>query len=48
MELQDTDAFSEREAYEHIGLCPIGEGGRVIDNGVVEIGGKKPVKPAAA
>jgi acetyl-CoA acetyltransferase len=43
MELQDTDAFCELEAYEHIGLCPIGEGGRLIDDGTVEIGGKKPV-----
>lgn len=43
IELQDTDAFCEIEAYEHLGLCPMGEGGRLIDEGVVEIGGKIPV-----
>ncbi|MBA3055248.1 MAG: thiolase family protein [Sphingomonadales bacterium] len=43
LEVQDTDAFCELEAYEHIGLCPIGEGGRLIDDGTVAIGGSKPV-----
>jgi len=46
MELQDTDAFEEIEAYEQVGLCPIGEGGRLIDEGVVEMGGKIPVNPS--
>lgn len=42
-EVQDTDAFMELETYEHLGLCKKGEGGRLIDEGVVEIGGKIPV-----
>jgi len=42
-EVQDTDAFSELETYEHLGLCKRGEGGMLIDKGVVGIGGKIPV-----
>jgi acetyl-CoA C-acetyltransferase len=42
-EVQDTDAFCELEIYEHLGLCPKGEAGRLIDEGVTEIGGKYPV-----
>ena len=43
MELQDTDAFCELEAYEQIGLCSLGEGGRLIDDGAVAMGGRIPV-----
>ena len=42
-EVQDTDAFCEIEIYESLGLCALGEGGRLIDEGVTEIGGKAPV-----
>lgn len=42
-EVQDTDAFCEIEIYEDIGLCPRGEGGRLIDEGRTEIGGDMPV-----
>jgi len=42
-EVQDTDAFCEIEIYEGLGLCPLGEGGRLVDEGVTEIGGKSPV-----
>ena len=42
-EVQDTDAFCEIEIYEELGLCPLGEGGRLIDEGVTEIGGARPV-----
>lgn len=42
-EVQDTDAFCELEIYEQIGLCPFGEAGRLIDEGVTEINGKYPV-----
>jgi acetyl-CoA acetyltransferase len=42
-EVQDTDAFCEIEIYEELGLCPVGEGGRLIDEGVTEITGKHPV-----
>jgi acetyl-CoA acetyltransferase len=42
-EVQDTDAFCELEAYEHLGLCPIGGGGALIDSGATTIGGSRPV-----
>jgi acetyl-CoA C-acetyltransferase len=42
-EVQDTDAFCELECYEDLGLCARGESGRLIDDGVTEIGGAKPV-----
>lgn len=42
-EVQDTDAFMELETYEYLGFCKRGEGGTLIDEGVVEIGGKIPV-----
>jgi len=42
-EVQDTDAFCEIEIYEDLGLCPVGEGGLLIDSGEVEIGGRTPV-----
>ena len=42
-EVQDTDAFCEMEIYEQIGLCPLGESGRFIDEGHSAIGGKFPV-----
>jgi acetyl-CoA acetyltransferase len=42
-EVQDTDAFCEIEIYEALGLCPPGEGGRLIDEGKTDIGGSMPV-----
>jgi acetyl-CoA C-acetyltransferase len=42
-EVQDTDAFCEIECYEDLGICQPGEGGRLIDEGVTEIGGARPV-----
>jgi len=42
-EVQDTDAFCEIEAYEELSFCNKGEGGRLIDEGVTEMGGKLPV-----
>jgi acetyl-CoA C-acetyltransferase len=42
-EVQDTDAFCEMEIYEQIGLCPLGEAGRLIDEGVTDMTGKYPV-----
>jgi len=42
-EVQDTDAFCELEIYEQLGLCERGESGRLIDEGVTEIGGRYPV-----
>lgn len=42
-EVQDTDAFCEMEAYEHLGFCKIGESGKLVDEGTTEIGGRIPV-----
>ena len=42
-EVQDTDAFCELEIYEQLGLCSLGEAGRLIDQGRTEIGGQFPV-----
>lgn len=42
-EVQDTDAFCELEIYEQLGLCKPGESGRLIDEGLTQIGGKYPV-----
>jgi acetyl-CoA acetyltransferase len=45
-EVQDNDAFSELEYYEELGFCAKGEGGRLIDEGVTELGGRLPVNPS--
>lgn len=42
-EVQDTDAFCELEIYEELQMCALGEGGRLIDEGVTDITGKHPV-----
>jgi acetyl-CoA C-acetyltransferase len=42
-EVQDTDAFCEIEIYEQLGFCKPGDGGRLIDDGTTEIGGRIPV-----
>jgi acetyl-CoA acetyltransferase len=42
-EVQDTDAFCEIEAYEDLGLCGQGEGGRLIAENATAIGGRIPV-----
>lgn len=42
-EVQDTDAFCEIEIYEDLGLCPPGEGGRLIDEDATAINGDMPV-----
>jgi acetyl-CoA acetyltransferase len=43
VELHDCFAGPELLHYENLGLCAEGEGGRMIDEGLVEIGGKIPV-----
>lgn len=43
VELQDGDAFSEVKYSEQLSLCQEGEGGRLIDEGVSEIGGSLPI-----
>jgi acetyl-CoA acetyltransferase len=43
VELHDASAPAEILGYEELGLCAEGEGGRLIDEGVTEIGGRIPV-----
>jgi acetyl-CoA acetyltransferase len=43
MEVHDATAPAEIFIYEDLGLCPEGEGGRLIDEGVTELGGRVPV-----
>jgi len=45
-EVQDNDSFSEIEYYEELGFCPKGDGGRLVDDGATEIGGRLPVNPS--
>jgi len=43
MEVHDATAPAEVFIYEDLELCPRGEGGRLIDEGVTELGGRVPV-----
>jgi acetyl-CoA acetyltransferase len=43
IECHDASAPAEVVAYESIGLCPKGEGGRLIDEGATRLGGRIPV-----
>jgi len=43
VELHDATAPAEVVIYEELGLCKLGEGGRLIEDGVTELGGKVPV-----
>ncbi len=43
IELHDCFSIAEICHYENLGLCPKGEGGRLIDEGTTEIGGRIPV-----
>jgi acetyl-CoA acetyltransferase len=45
-ELQDTDSSSEIIATEHVGLCPPGEGGALVESGATSLGGRIPVNPS--
>ena len=44
-ELHDAFAYSELSHYEELGFCGYGEGGRLIEDGKAEIGGKIAVNP---
>ncbi len=46
IELHDPATVQEVIHCEDLGLCNKGEGGRLIDDGVTEITGKKPVNPS--
>ncbi len=43
LEVHDASAAAELALYEELGLCGEGEGGKLIDEGVTEIGGRLPV-----
>jgi acetyl-CoA acetyltransferase len=43
VELHDASAPAEIIAYEQIGLCKPGEGGRLVETGVTRLGGRLPV-----
>jgi acetyl-CoA acetyltransferase len=42
-EVHDASSPAELIIYEELGFCPAGEGGRLVDEGVTELGGKIPV-----
>jgi acetyl-CoA acetyltransferase len=46
VECQDTDAARELLSYEELGLCPPGESGKWIAEGVTALGGRLPVNPS--
>jgi acetyl-CoA acetyltransferase len=46
VEVHDAFTICEIIHYEGLGLCPIGEGGRLIDEGATELGGRIPVNPS--
>jgi acetyl-CoA acetyltransferase len=43
IEVHDAATIEELLYYKALGLCPTGEGGRLVDTGDTEIGGKSPV-----
>ncbi|MCP4039230.1 MAG: thiolase family protein [bacterium] len=43
IELHDASAPAEVMAYEYLGLCPKGGGGKLIDEGATRLGGRVPV-----
>jgi len=46
IELHDASAPAELMEYEELGLCKVGEGGRLIEDGITELTGKIPVNPS--
>ncbi|WTW93816.1 acetyl-CoA acetyltransferase [Streptomycetaceae bacterium NBC_01309] len=44
-ELHDCFTISALVAFEHIGLAAPGEGGRIVEEGVIDAGGSLPVNP---
>ncbi len=45
-EVHDATAFAEIRHCENLGLCPIGEGGRLAEAGHTRLGGRVPVNPS--
>jgi acetyl-CoA acetyltransferase len=46
VECQDTDAARELLSYEELGLCPQGDAGKWVAEGVTRVGGRLPVNPS--
>lgn len=46
VEVHDAFTICEIIHYEGLGLCALGEGGRLIDEGATELGGRVPVNPS--
>jgi len=46
VELHDASAPGEVMAYEQLGLCSKGEGGRLAESGATSLGGRIPVNPS--
>jgi acetyl-CoA acetyltransferase len=43
IELHDASAPAEIIGYEQLGLCPKGEGGKLVESGATKLGGRLPV-----
>jgi acetyl-CoA acetyltransferase len=43
VELHDASSPAELQYYEHLGLCPKGDGVRLLEEGATELGGRIPV-----
>jgi acetyl-CoA acetyltransferase len=46
VEVHDATAPAELLAYEELGLCHAGEGGKLIDEGTTTLSGRTPVNPS--
>lgn len=46
VEVHDASAPAEIFAYESLGLCPAGEGGKLVESGATRLGGRIPVNPS--
>jgi acetyl-CoA acetyltransferase len=46
VECQDTDAARELLSYEELGLCPRGDAGKWLSEGVTRLGGRLPANPS--
>ena len=46
VEVHDAFTICEIIHYEGLGLCPLGEGGRLLGEGATELGGRIPVNPS--
>jgi len=45
-EVHDATAYAELSHIEHLGFCPVGQGGPFVESGATQIGGKIPINPS--